>query len=129
MDVTAITLGQPVLPGRLPFSKPKVNWLLQAKISKNDENSILEVTKTCIMYKCIMYGLRRSKYTSHIIHCAKRIIHYTLPQDLAFEFDDSGFPFGTQHAHHPTLPCLLCPGTFSLMLAVGLLIPYVFACS
>ena len=37
MDVTAITLGQPVLPGRLPFSKPKVNWLLQEKTVKNTE--------------------------------------------------------------------------------------------
>ena len=35
MDVTAITLGQPVLPGRLPFSKPKVNWFLQEKTVKN----------------------------------------------------------------------------------------------
>ena len=35
MDVTAITLGQPVLPGHLPFSKPKVNWLLQEKTVKN----------------------------------------------------------------------------------------------
>ena len=39
MSIT-ITLGQPVLPGRLPFSKPKINWLLQAKISKNAENDI-----------------------------------------------------------------------------------------
>lgn len=37
MDVTAITLGQPVLPGRLPFSKPKVNWLRQEKTVKNTE--------------------------------------------------------------------------------------------
>ena len=35
MVATAITLGQPVLPGRLPFSKPKVNWLLQEKTVKN----------------------------------------------------------------------------------------------
>ncbi len=35
MVVDAITLGQPVLPGRLPFSKPKVNWLLQEKTVKN----------------------------------------------------------------------------------------------
>ena len=35
MDVIAITLGQPVLPGRLPFSKPKVNWLLHEKTVKN----------------------------------------------------------------------------------------------
>ena len=35
MDVNAITLGLPVLPGRLPFSKPKVNWLLQEKTAKN----------------------------------------------------------------------------------------------
>ena len=34
-DVTAFTLGQLVLPGRLPFSKPKVNWLLQEKTVKN----------------------------------------------------------------------------------------------
>ena len=35
MSATAITLGQLVLPGRLPFSKPKVNWLLQEKTVKN----------------------------------------------------------------------------------------------
>ena len=40
MDVTAITLGQPVLPGRLPFSKPKVNWLLQEKTVKNTKGVV-----------------------------------------------------------------------------------------
>ena len=41
MDVTAITLGQPVLPGRLPFLKPKVNWLLHlTKNAKKSENSL-----------------------------------------------------------------------------------------
>lgn len=41
MDVTAITLGQPVLPGRLPFLKPKVNWLLHfTKNAKKSEHSL-----------------------------------------------------------------------------------------
>ena len=50
MDVNAITLGQPVLPGRLPFSKPKVNWLLQEKTAKNTGGvDLLVFLHTCVL--------------------------------------------------------------------------------
>lgn len=50
MVATAITLGQPVLPGRLPFSKPKVNWLLQEKTIKNLGADIPSRKRTNVRY-------------------------------------------------------------------------------
>ena len=67
------TLGQPVLPGRLPFSKPKVNWLLHVKkcpkipkmwnLSKdlNPKNIFFQIEKSEYIHKLLDINNIQSK--------------------------------------------------------------------